>query len=258
MDQRVQLIPVVDQVFGLNKAPMKAVLDADFADLVAAVADAEAMAAEANTRPKNDAEQAALGEKIVDLRNLFRRVDGAREREKAPILAAGRDLDGWFADLKARIETAVKPLSAGADTYVREKAAEARAKAAREAEEARQKAEAERQKAEAARSATAAGRAEGRAEALEAQAARAEETAAASAADLTRARVGGVTASGRETWVAAVLDYNAAIAPLGALGPYLKAEAVEAALNSMAKTQKDRARWPGVEFRADIKAAFRK
>lgn len=250
--------PVVDQVFGDNKAPMVAVLGADFAHLIREVEEAEAMAAEANTKPKTDHEQAALGAKIMDLRQLWKRVDGAREDEKRPILTAGRDLDSWFKGLTGRIEDAVKPLTDGADAYVRQKAAEERERARREAEEARRKAEEERARAEAARSAAVAGRAEGRAEAHEARADEAAARAAASTADLAKARVGGISAGARETWVARILDYQAAIAPLGALGAFLKRDAVEAALNSLAKVQKGGAVWPGVEFGPEAKAAFRK
>lgn len=258
MEGTTRRTPVVDQVFGANKAPMADVLAADFAELVKAVSDAEAMCGEANTNPKNDAEQAALGEKIVDMRRLFARVDGVRAEEKAPILEAGRELDSWFGALKNRIETAVKPLSAGADAYVREKAAEERRRREREAQEARERAEAERAKAEAARSAEAAGKAAGRAEKYDAKADAAEAAASASAADLTRAKVGGVTTSATEKWTFRFTDYTAAISPLGPLGPYFKREAVEAALISMVRIHKDAAKWPGVEFYPEVKAAFRK
>jgi hypothetical protein len=258
MDDKARRRPVVDQVFGANNAPIREVLDADFAELARAVADAEAMCGEVNTKPKTDAEQAALGDKIVDMRRLYSRVDADRAEQKAPILDAGREIDGWFNALKARIETAVKPLSAGADAYVRQKAAEARAQAQREAEEARARAEEERRRAERARSAAAAGRADGRAEALDAQADQAEAMAAAQASDLTRARIGGVTTSARETYAVRIDDYHAAIQPLGALGPYLKREHVEAGLLSMVRVQKDAAKWPGVIFYKDMRASFRK
>ena len=248
---------MADQIFGDNKAPLGAVLPVDFADLIREVEDAEAMAEEANSKPGDDAELAALGQKVKDLRALWSKVDGVREAEKRPILEAGRGIDGFFGDLKARVEAAGKPLSAGADAYVRAKAAEARAKAQREAEEARAKAEEERRKAEAARSSVAAGRAEARAETLDARADEAEARAAASDADLVRAKAGGVTASAKGTWVAVIVDYQAAIQPLGLLGIFLKEDAVKAALGSMAKTQKGGARWPGVQFSQDVKATFR-
>ena len=174
MEEPARRKPVVDQIFGDNKAPVATVLDADFAELVQKVADAEAMCKEANTKPKNDAEQAALGDKIVDLRRLFARIDGTRTDEKAPILDAGRELDGWFNALKARIEVAVKPLSEGADTYVREKAAAERARQDKIAQDAREKAEAERRKAEQAKTPEAAGNAAARADNLEAKADQAE------------------------------------------------------------------------------------
>ena len=258
MEEPARRKPVVDQIFGDNKAPVATVLDADFAELVQKVADAEAMCKEANTKPKNDAEQAALGDKIVDLRRLFARIDGTRTDEKAPILDAGRELDGWFNALKARIEVAVKPLSEGADTYVREKAAAERARQDKIAQDAREKAEAERRKAEQAKTPEAAGNAAARADNLEAKADQAEAASVASAADLTPSKEGGVTTGASEKWTFRFTDYTAAVTPLGAIGPYFKREAVEAALISMVRIHKDAAKWPGVEFYTEVKASFRK
>lgn len=257
-DMTTRRRPIADQIFGANKAPLDEILPVDFADLTREVADAEAMAKEANTKPKNDADQAALGAKLTDLRSLYKRIDGIREVEKKPVLEAGRGIDGWFGALKTRIEEAGKPLSAGADAYVRQKAAEERARAQREAEEAQRRADEERAKAEAAKTAAGAARAEGRAEAFEAKAEQAASVASASAADLTRTKVGGVTSSAREVYVVRIDDYNAAIAPLGAIGPYFKAEHIEAALTSMVRVQKDNAKWPGVAFFKDMRAQFRK
>lgn len=258
METQTRRKPIVDQIFGSNKAPLDEVLPVDFSDLIRDVEEAEAMAKEANAKPKNDTEQAALGAKLTDLRSLFKRIDGVREIEKKPVLDAGRGLDGWFGALKTRIEEAAKPLTAGADAYVRQKAAEERARAQRMAEEAQRKAEEERAKADAAKTVSGAARAEGRAEAFEAKAEQAASLASASAADLTRAAVGGVTSSARETYVARLDDYNAAIAPLGGVGPYLKREHLEAALNSMVRVQKDAAKWPGVVFFKETRASFRK
>lgn len=253
--------PVVDQIFGANRAPLPDVLSVDFADLIKAVEDAEAMAAEADKNPHTDADQAALGAKIVDLTTLFRRIDTVRDAEKKPILDAGRGIDGWFGSLKNRIEDAKKPLTQAADGYVRRKAAEARAKAEAEAAEARRRAEEERQKAEAAKTAAAAGRAEGRAEVLEQKAEAAQAAAAASVADLNRARVDGVGIGARETWGFDPIpaeDWHKVVAPLGALGPFFKREDVEAALRSMVRIQKGAAHWPCVRFRPEVKAQFRK
>lgn len=249
---------VVDQIFGDNRAPIEEVLKADFADLAKEIADHAAKMKAANKAPKTDEEQAELGKLIIDGRAIWKKADDLRQAEKRPILEAGRELDGWFKVELAPLEEAAKALQSTADEYARRKAAEERARAEREAEEARRKADAEREKAEAARTAASAGKAEARAEAFEAKAERLEEAAASSAADLTRSRVGGVTASAKGSWVARITDYQAAIQPLGTLGAFLKREAIEAALNSLAKIQKDAASWPGVAFSQETKATFRR
>lgn len=249
---------VVDQIFGDNKAPAEEVLKADFSHLISQVEDMEAMAKEANAKPANDAEQAALGAKIVDLNRLKNLIDHRRSTEKAPVLEAGRSIDGFFNSLMNRLTEEGRRLQHGADDYARRKAAEERARKEREAEEARKKAQAEREKADAAKTAAAAGNAEGRAEALDAKADKLEAEAGASAADLTRSRIGGVTSSAKANWTFTINDYTAAISPLGPLGPYFKKEHLEGALTSMVRIQKQSAVWPGVTFFEDTKATFRK
>lgn len=249
---------VVDQIFGDNKAPIADVLTADFAELKAEVDAFVVKMKTANKAPKTDEEQAALGKLIMDGRALWKRADGMREVEKAPVLNAGRELDGYFKGLLADLVGTGTDLQKTADAYARQKAAEERARAQREADAARAKAEEERQKAEAAKTAAGAAKAEGRAEALEAKAEAAQASAGAADADLVRSRVGGVTASATGAWTARIDDYSAATAPLGSLGVFLKADAIQTALNAMAKTQKGLAKWPGVVFLQETKATFRR
>ena len=258
MEATIRRKATADQIFGDNKAPLSAVLDADFADLKADIEALLVKARAVNKAPQSDEEQAQLGNMILDLKAMQRRVDGVRAEEKKPILDASRELDAWFKGTMTGTETAVAVLQKKADDYVREQAAKARAKAQREAEELRAKEEAERAKSQAARTVQGAANADARAEQAAAQAERLEEAAAASAADLTRARVGGVTASAKGAWVARITDYPAAIAPLGSLGHFIKEEAVRAALGAMAKVQKAGASWPGVSFGQEEKAAFRR
>ena len=250
MEAEVTRKRVVDQVFGFNKAPMHEVLTADFNELRVEIdALVERMRAVAKTPPKTDEELAALGKVILDARALWGRADGQREAEKRPILDAGRELDAYFKDMLAGLLKGRDFLQGQADSYTRAKAAEERARKQREAEELARKAEAERDKAAAAKTSAGAANAEARAETLEARADQAAAVAASSEADLVRSRVGGVTSSAKGTWGATILDYQAAIAPLGALGNFLKRDAVEAALNSLAKVQKEGAAWPGPAWR---------
>lgn len=250
--------PTSDQIFGDNKAPIEAVLTADFAPLKSEIAALVERAKALDHKVKTDAQQAAVGQMIIDLREIWKRADHIRAMEKKPILDAGRDLDGWFKGILSDAVELGAALQHHADAFVRQKAAEARAKAARDAEQARAKAEAERAKSEAAKSAQGAASADAKAEAYDAQAERLEEQASAKAAELTRARIGGVTASAKGAWGARILDYQAAIAPLGTLGHFLKEDAITAGLNSMAKVQKTGAHWPGVTFSQEQKATFRR
>jgi chemotaxis protein histidine kinase CheA len=263
METETRRKPIVDQVFGDNKAPITEVLNADFSGLKSEIdAFVERMRSAAKSAPKNEDDQAALGKIIIEARGLFNKADGHRETEKRPIIDTGKALDAWFKDALSKLIAGRDHLQTMADAYTRKKAAEARAEAQRIAEEARKKADDERAKAEAAQTASAAGRAEGRAEALDQKAEAAEARADASAADLTRTRVAGVTASAKGAWVARVpndpMEYQKVIAPLGAVGMFIKREALEAAFNAMAKTQKGGAAWPGVTFEEETKATFRR
>jgi hypothetical protein len=246
-------LPVVDQVFGANKAPIETVLAADFADLVRDVDALTAAAAAIPTKIGGDADLGKVGQAITDLRGLWKRVDGARADEKAPILDAGKRLDGWFKDLTASIESAAKRLQGAADDYARAKAAEERTRLVEEARKAREKEAAERAKAEAGNV-----RAAGRADQAEARAEEAERGAGAKAADLVRTRTGGVTASAQTVWTFRVDDYPALQASLGPLGPFLAREDVEKAIRSVVRIQKGGTSLPGVAVFEDVKSTFRR
>jgi hypothetical protein len=245
--------PVVDQVFGANKAPMATVLAADFASLVAEI---DAFTAEADAIPtkiKTDDDLGKVGQCVTDLRALWKRADGLRSDEKAPIIAAGKDLDAWFKDLLGKVEKSAKRLQGAADDYARQKAAEERARLQEEARKAREKREQELAKAEAGNV-----KAAGRAELAEAQADAAEKAATGSNADLVRTRAGGVTASAKTVWTFRVDDYAALQASLGPLGPFLAREDVEKAIRSVVKIQKGGTALPGVTAFEDVKSTFRR
>lgn len=250
--------PVVDQIFGLNKAPLDEVLAADFADLKAEAQTLIERATSLPLRITSEADQIKVGTFIAETRAFWKKADGQREDVKRPVLEAGRGIDAFFKAVGNALDEVTGPLQRAMDTFAREAAAAARAKAQREADEARAKADAERARADAAKSAGAAANAEARAENLDAKADALDEAAAASTADLTRLKGDGVTISGKEVWTATIIDHTAAIGPLGAIGPYLKREALEAALISMVRIQKAGAAWPGVRFSSDVKTTTRR
>lgn len=249
--------PTVDQVFGDNKAPMADVLNSDFEDLSARVSAMAMLLKGSNKKITNDDGNAAVGKLVIDARNLVKEVEGTRTAEGKPLLEATRELNGFFNQLKAIVEDDLTPLKKRANDYAAEKAAAARAKALREAEAARKKAEAARRKAEEAKTAQGAGAAEGRAEAQENLAATLEDKAQANAADLTRSRAGGVTSSTRTSWEFIIEDRPALIASLGPLGHFIDQAAIEKAIRSVVRIQKDQATIPGVRVYEDHKASFR-
>jgi hypothetical protein len=249
--------PVVDQIFGDNKAPIEVVLDADFTAMADEIARFEASAAEAPKKVSSDEDLTAIGALIKRSLALSGRVEDIRTTEGRPILDAQRGINSFFNGRKDRIAKAVAPLQKAADAYAVQKAAEAKAKLVREAQEAREKAEAERKKADEAKTAQTAAKAEGRAEALDAKADDLSAAAMGSQADMVRTKGDGVTASARASWTFRVDDYSALQATLGPLGPFLAQADVEKAIRSYVRIQKGNTKLAGVAVYEDVKAAFR-
>ena len=249
--------PVVDQVFGHNKAPLDEVLKADFADMQKAIADLLAEAGDLPNKVTSDDDQVKVGRWIVKARAYAKRADEVRQAENKPVLAAQRGINAFFAAMSDPIDKAVKKAQAMADDFVRRKEAEERARAQREADEARRKAQEAEERAAKAKSAEAAGRAEGKAEALHAEADAAEERALTAAAHLTRHRAEGVTTSARATYDWEFTDKDAVYGTLGVLGNFIAEAAVVTAINGMVRAQKGRASLPGIRVFAKTVASFR-
>lgn len=246
---------------GDNNPPTQRELMAEtHADLAARI---EALAARANGAPKkigNDEQFAAVAEIVVDARKLSKDERAAFEKEKAPWLAGGREVDQFFNIFRDRLKKIAEALQNRANTYTEEKAAKARAEAEAKAKAEREEAErqarlAEKHSGSTARQATH----DSRAQMADDRAVEAEAQAGAKAADLTRTRLdtgsGSVTASAREEWVAEITDWAAV--PLDALRPYFKPDEIEKALAKYAKANQDRAPLAGVKFRKKTRANIR-
>lgn len=256
-EARPERLPVVDQVFGHNKAPLEEVLKADFADMQAAIATLLAEAGDLPKKVNSDDDQIAVGRWIVKARAYAKRADEVRQAENKPVLAAQRGINAFFAAIADPIEKAVKNAQAMADDFVRRKEAEERARAQREAEEARRKAQEAEERAARAKSAEAAGKAEGKAEALHAAADAAEERALTAAAELTRHRAEGVTSSAQARWDWEFTDKDEVYGTLGILGNFIAEAAVVTAINGMVRAQKGRASLPGIRVFPKTVASFR-
>ena len=246
--------PVVDQIFGDNKAPIAEVLPKDFAEITKEVETFIANAAKLPKKLKDDTDLGVFGQHVTDLRAIAKRVEGLRTDEGAPLLAATKALNAFFGGLKDRLDAARSTLEAAATDYQRAKDAAERERKRREAEDLRQREEAERAKAETA-TGVAGARAEGRAEQLASQAERAERQANASTADTVRTKVGGVIASATTKWDFEITDYDAI--DLNKLRPFLIRADVEKAVRSFVRIQKGSAVIPGVRVFEDVKATFR-
>lgn len=257
MTPAVPRTPVVHQIFGSNRAPLDAVLKADFTDLTTRVSKMVERAATLPTKVLTEEQYLAIGTYVVDAREVAKMAEALRTAEKEPLLSATRELDAFFKGLVNQLTDAVKPLQAGADSYVARIEAEKREAARREAEAARAKAAEEERKAEEARRADHAARAAGRAEELHAKADEAEARAMASSADLTRARGDGVTASSKTAVTWEFTDKAALFESLGPLGTFMAEPAVVAAINSMVRVQKMRTQLPGVRVFEKAVSSFR-
>ena len=248
--------PVVDQIFGSNKAPVEEVLKADFADLREEVAATTRRALQIPQKVASDDDLAAVGVFIADCKALMKKLDAVRVDEGKPILDAQRGINDFFKRLSSLVNDNMAPAQNAGDTYVRRKAAEERARREREAEEARQREEQARIKAEKAKSADAAILATARANVEADRAERAEAAAGAGVAELVKTRVEGVTASARAEWTFRIEDYDAI--DLNVLRPYLARPDVEKAIRSMVRIQKGSTKLAGVSVYEDVKSTFRR
>jgi flagellar biosynthesis GTPase FlhF len=249
-------LPIVEQVFGSNKAPITVVLETDFADLTAEVEEAISKAEALPGLVKSEQDLGTIGSCIADIRALAKKLDGVRVEEGRPLLDATKSLNEFFKGLAGRLSDVTEPLQRAADDYARRKAAEERAKREQEAAEARRREEEARRKAEKAKTEDAAILANARVELASANTERAEQEAAVSAADLVRTRTNGVTASAKTEWSFRIANYAAI--DLNALRPYLARADVEKAIRSMVRIQKGDTSLPGVEVFEDIKSTFRR
>jgi hypothetical protein len=222
--------------------------------------DVETLAGRANVGPKiiaSPADLDAVGKLVVDARALWKKVDKTRETEKSPHLQAGRDVDAHFSVLLDRLKRIGDAFQKIGDEHQREVAAEKRRQAEAEARALRE--EEDRQREIAQRAADAdrpkvADKHEAKAEDLGERAAQAEAAAGAKAADLVRTRTdSGVSASASTKWVGTISDWAAL--DVVAITPYIKREALEAAVNQAVRMGVRSIK--GVDIRQDTKATFR-
>jgi hypothetical protein len=228
-------------------------------ELLRDVDQAAAAATRLPTKVSSDDDLGACGDAVRDARAVLKRVKQAKTSEKEPFLQGGREVDAFFAVPTERLDRVIATLEERCSEYQRAKAAEARRLAEEEARRARDKADAERRRA---REAAAGGRvavaarAEDRAQAADERAERAERDAAARAADLTRSRsASGTLATARQTWRGEII--NLANVDLEKLRPFIKREAIEAALNAFVRINKGAVEVAGCRIFEDIRAAFR-
>ena len=226
------------------------------------LADVERWGQEAKTLPAtidNDDAVARVADAVKDGRSILKRLDTARTAEVEPHLTAQRETNAWFKSIAERIEKTNSVLVGRADDYQRRKAAEARRRAEEEARLAREEAERQRRIAdEAAEKAKVSQmvKAENKADDAEERARRAEAQAVAPVADLTRARSSsGTTISAKTEFTFRIVDWDRI--DLSALRPYLKRDAVEAAIRSFMKVQGRSVELAGVEFFEDVKSSIR-
>lgn len=195
----------------------------------------------------NDEETAGKMADFVEkqLKAFVSAADDVHDTEKAPFLAAGRVVDGFWHSLKDEIDASIKRLNVIRKRYADKKDQEARRKLE---EEARQRqAEADRQRREA-EAAAAKARSEKAREAAEQKAAAAEQAQAVADQASTAAQVapsvlgrsvgagGGTTILKRE-WTYENLDR--ATLDLEALRPHLSNEVMEKAVRDWIKAHKN-------------------
>jgi hypothetical protein len=221
--------------------PITEVLSENQAALLGEVEALARLAGSAPNEVKSELDLDTVGKIVRAAADLAKRADGARVAEKDPYLVGGREVDAFFKAPLDRLDRIKKVMTDRASIYQRKVADAAREKAAAEAKRLRDE-EAAAKTADMAKEASQAAKA-------------AEQTAAAPVADLTRTVTqSGILAGAKSSWVFEVTDWTAI--PLEKLRPYLKHEAIEAAIRAAVKIgERDLA---GVRIFEQATATFKK
>lgn len=248
---------------GGNSPPEVTLVDRLKEGHAAIIAELADLAELANGAPKeitSDQQAADVTQIAADAGDLRKKLDDTRKEEKEPFLTAGREVDGFFREPIERADRIDKVLMGRVTAYNKAKAL--RERLAREEAERiqREAADAARKAAE---EAAAAGRTEDAMADLEA-AVHAEDAAdeiaqtpAPSLADSTRIQTeSGLTVSTHTEWKFEITD-NAKV-DLEALRPFIKPDAIDAALRAFVRINKGTRQIAGVRIFEDMKATRRR
>jgi hypothetical protein len=245
---------------GHNRPPEPTLPERLAETYAAALTDLDALAATANKLPKEattDEERDACAEGAADAATQRRALDAARIAEKAPFLKGEREVDGFFRDPLARADRIEKALTQRVTIYNRAKKKredDARAESERQAREEA----AEKQRL--AEEAMAAGRTEDAMADL-ADAAKASDVAD----DIAQAppiepepvrTATGVTITPATKWTFEITDL--AKVDLEALRPFIKPDAIEAAIRAFVRINKGGRQITGVRIFEDDTAKIRR
>jgi hypothetical protein len=247
---------------GNNPPPLAAILEEKSAGIRDEVAKLAIMA---NRWPKTDAgglskiateeDLEAASELVKSARMIAKRADEMRKSEKQPFLDGGREVDGFFGAITARLERIGAAFQGLADTFATERAAEERRRREEEAKRLREEEDRARAAAEAAKRPATVEKRTAEADAAAERATDAEAFAAAPAADLvtTTVSASGVKASAKTEWAFEITDASAVdLEPLRYL---LKRDAVDAAVKQFVKNGGRQLR--GVRIFEKVVAAIR-
>lgn len=242
---------------GGNNPPLEETL-ADTHKTIVAEFDMLILRANATSREvKDDDALGKIGEIVTDALALSKRLDVKRVDEKEPFLTGGRKVDAFFKQYTERLDRVASVFTDIASVYQREKAAAAARKANEEAQRLRDEEERLRKEAEAAKRPATAARKEDAADEAGAKADDAEARAAVAANDFTKVKTDtGVTAGAKKDWTFEITDYE--VIPLDRLRPYFKRSEIESALKAHVRIHKGASPMPGVHFKEEVKATFRK
>ena len=234
-------------------------LQASYADILA---ELEALADRANKGPREIKADSApddletCGALVKDATTLAKQFETARVTEKEPHLTAERQVDAYFKGPKERLARIVDAFTAVANKWAQAQRDQERKRAEEQARKAREE---QATRDEAARKAVTEGRSRAAATAAERareageRAAQAEAAIAAASAPSKVVTNSGTTISAKTSMDFEIVDY--AVLPLDVLRPYIKREALAAAVKLAVKQGiRD---MTGVRFFESVKTNFR-
>jgi hypothetical protein len=240
---------------GGNNPPITDLLKAEFAELSEATVRLQEIAGSLPLEIVEEGQVAEFAGFVKECRATAKQLSDMRSAEKAPFLAAGKEVDTFFNVMVDRLDRVRAAAELRVTAYQRKLAEEERRRAAEIAEMQRKESAEKLRLAAESTSRVEQDVLMRSAESAAALGHRAEAAAVSEQSNLTKMKTEAGTVSTRKSWAFTITDLSDI--PLEKLRPFFTYDAIEKAVSAFVRANKDTAPLPGVNIFQDSVATFR-